>query len=73
METRFRYRAYGKSELAQLYYPFLSSSHARRLFNRELQACRQLSATLRRQAWHPHCRVFSPRQVQTVVRFLGEP
>ena len=73
MENTFRLRSYGLSELAVLYYPHRSPSWARRCLNRELQACRQLRETLRRQGWRIGCRVFSPRQVQTIVRFLGEP
>ena len=73
MENTFRLRAYGTSELASLYYPFRSSSWARKCFNRELQACRMLRDTLRRQGWFVGQKVFTPRQVKTIVRFLGEP
>ncbi|MBR4533065.1 MAG: DUF4248 domain-containing protein [Bacteroidaceae bacterium] len=73
METPFRHRAYGTSELAVMYYPFCSPSWARRCFNRELLACRTLSLALRRQGWHIGQKVYTPRQVRTIVRFLGEP
>lgn len=66
-------RFYGKSELAQLYYPCLSPSTARRNFNAELRACRQLWATLRRQGYVYNKRGFTPRQVKTIFTFLGEP
>ena len=73
MENTFRLRAYGTSELAALYYPFRSPSWARKCFNRELRACRLLRDTLRRQGWRSGLKVFTPRQVKTIVRFLGEP
>lgn len=73
MENTFRLRAYGTSELAALYYPFRSPSWARRCFNHELLACRTLSDTLRRQGWRIGQKVYTPRQVRTIVRFLGEP
>ena len=65
-------RAYGKTELALLYYPTLSESAARRNFMHELMANRQLWGTLRRQGVKRHSRMFHPRAVRTIVRFLGE-
>ena len=73
MENTFRLRAYGTSELAALYNPFRSHSWARKCFNRELQACRMLRDTLHRQGWFVGQKVFTPRQVKTITRFLGEP
>ncbi len=66
-------RCYGKTELAQLFYPNVAPSTARKNFNVELRANRKLWATLKRQGYRPNNHQFTIRQVRTIFMVLDAP
>ena len=62
MET-FVIRAYGRTELAQCYFPNLSPQ----------SAYPTLRDRLRSTSTNPHSRVYMPVQVRMIVEAIGEP
>ncbi len=66
-------RAYGKSELASLYYPHCTSSWARRLMAQDLERYPGLMDRLRQQGWNPTSRLLRPHWVRTIFDAIGEP
>lgn len=69
----FRIRMYGKSELAQLYCPYLSSSAARRKLMQWISLQPRLVAALQESGLTEASRSFTPIQVRLIVEALGEP
>ena len=67
-QESFVIRAYGKSELAMMYYPRLSQASAAKKFRNELRTNPRLSH-LGTKKKHD----FTPKQVRLVVDELGEP
>lgn len=68
MQDRFIIRSYGRTELAQLYCPSVSSQHA----YRKLRGWMSMQPSL-----HPLLalkqRSFTPAQVAQIVEAIGEP
>ncbi len=73
LETPFRYRTYGKSELAQMYLPQLSSGSARREFNEWIDFHPELRYLLAGSGLAPRSKRYTPAQVRLIVSVLGEP
>jgi hypothetical protein len=61
------------SLLAMLYYPHLSYKRAVHLFRQELRLTRGLLDALKRVGYRENQRVLTPRQVQVIEEYLGEP
>ena len=59
--------------LAMLYYPHLSYKRAVHLFRQELCLTRGLLDALKAVGYRENQRVLTPRQVQVIEDFLGEP
>ena len=59
--------------LALLYYPHLSYKRAVHLFRQELRLTRGLLDALKAVGYRENQRVLTPRQVQVIEEFLGEP
>ena len=59
--------------LAMLYYPHLSYKRAVHLFRDELRLTRGLLDALKRVGYRENQRVLTPRQVQVIEEYLGEP
>lgn len=72
MET-FHYRMYGKTELALLYCPHLSSSAARRKLMQWIALQPQLVEELHRMGMADNSRCFTPIQVRLIIEAIGEP
>ena len=66
-------RSYGKTELALLYNPHLSTQHARRKLMHWISISPTLTQRLQSLGYHPSDRIFSPPQVQAIVDELLEP
>ena len=73
IETSFVLRTYGRTELAQLYYPAYTSTSAWRALRHELELCKPLARELRAQGYVTTQRHFTPRQVRTITQYLGTP
>lgn len=59
--------------LAMLYYPHLSYKRAVHLFREELRLTRGLLDALKAVGYRENQRVLTPRQVQVIEEYLGEP
>lgn len=68
MEKRFRIRAYGRTELAQLYCPTIGSQSA----YRKLMMWFSINPQLQHLVGNKQ-RSFNPAQVAEIVSVLGEP
>ena len=76
-------RSYGRSELAQLYFPMLQPMNAWRCLQEwitlnhelstKLKLNHELSTKLKAMGYTPHKRILTPAQVKTIVYYLGEP
>lgn len=67
-DETFRIRAYGKSELAMLYFPHMSQQSAMRALNRWIKINPRLA---KMETKNNH--YFTPRQVKKMVDEWGEP
>lgn len=62
-----------KFDLAVAYFPTVSPRTAQRLFRRELQHNRDLWQALLNADYSPSQKRLTPRQVQLIFQYLGEP
>ena len=60
-------------KLAMLYYPDRGYKRAVHLFRQEIVLTRGLLGALRAIGYHENQRILTPRQVQVIENFLGEP
>ena len=65
---RFVIRAYGKSELAMLYFPIHSQRAAMRLFTRWLKVNPKLRTIPNRKKYF-----YTPKEVRMILEEIGEP
>lgn len=72
-ERRLEMRAMGKSELAALYFPASQPKTALNHLMSWVKRCRPLSEELLAMGYRPQDKWFTPRQVDAIVRHLGEP
>lgn len=73
-EISFRIRPYFKRELAELYFPDTVNARSavanlRNLINRNPELVQELSKV----RYKPYSKIFTPKQVSILVRYLGEP
>ena len=69
----FEIRAYGRTELAQMYMPNLSASRAWRKLQEWIAMCPGLRDRLAQYGYNGCQRTWTPRQVEMIVEVLGEP
>lgn len=62
-----------KTTLARLYFPMATPQSALRMLNRYLHRAVGLLDELYRAHYRPDDRHFTPRQVQIIYAYLGEP
>lgn len=62
-----------KSALARLYFPELARHQACNRLRRWILHCHELHAELLRNGYRPAQRLFTPRQVRIIIRYLGDP
>lgn len=72
-ESPFRYRSYGKSELASLYLPDILPGSAMREFNEWIAAFPGLAESLRATGLARKSKRYTPAQVRLIAGALGEP
>ncbi len=73
-EISFRIRPYFKRELAELYFPDTVNTRSavanlRNLISRNPELMQELSKV----RYKPYSKIFTPKQVSILVRYLGEP
>lgn len=66
-------KTYGRTELAQLYCPDLTSDAAWRKLKRWITLNRDLTRELQDLGYTPSQRTFTPKQVSLIFYYLGEP
>ena len=71
--ARFNITSYGFGELAEAYYPDDDYRTALRLFNKDLHGTRGLWRALQATGFKDYTKVLTRSQVQTIVKYLGEP
>ena len=62
-----------KQDLAMAYFPDRSKESAGKLLAREIHTNEPLMAELSRTAYSPKRKLLSPKQLQIIFSFLGEP
>ncbi|QIU95250.1 DUF4248 domain-containing protein [Bacteroides faecium] len=72
-ENSFIIRTYTKAELAHLYNPTIGIKVALQILRRWIMHNPTLLHELEEEGYHARNRLLSPRQVATIVRYLGEP
>ena len=70
---RMAIRTYGKSELAMLYFPDSQPHTAVNHLMAWIRRCGPLNEELKSQHYVRTAKCFTPRQVETILRHLGEP
>lgn len=73
MEKGFKIRSYGYAELAQIYFPSVTKKSASVQLRRWIVRNRKLAASLEEAGFHPGQRLMTPKQVELLVDFLGNP
>jgi len=69
----FKIRTYGVGELARLYNPYSLPASATRQLRRWISYHPELSDRLHELGYYPGLKVFTPKQVECLVKHLGEP
>jgi hypothetical protein len=69
----FEIRSYSKTELARLYNPGISDAAARRLLRQWIVFNKQLYKELKLLGTSKHAHIYSPRQVESIIKYLGTP
>lgn len=72
-ESGFQLRAYTKEELAVLYNPTQCVTVALQTLARWIRTNRLLMAELDTIGYNKYRRGFTPKEVATIVKYLGEP
>lgn len=72
-EYSFLIRTYTKAELAHLYNPNVCLKVALQILRRWIIFNGSLLHELEQEGYRTRNRILSPRQVETIIRYLGEP
>ena len=72
-ENPFLIRTYTKAELAHLYNPAVCQKVALQILRRWIVYNLPLLHELEEEGYRARNRLLSPKQVQTIVHYLGEP
>jgi len=73
LEKAFVLRSYGYGELALLYFTFSTKKSATTQLRRWIRRNEELLRTLNHLGFAERQRILTPRQVEVVVQFVGEP
>jgi hypothetical protein len=72
-EETFKVRAYGYGELAQLYFPNISKQSATVQFRRWIVVNEKLQEALIDSGFKKFQKLLTPKQVDIITKFIGEP
>jgi len=73
MQSTFKIRSHGSSELAQLYFPHIAKKSASVQLRRWLVLNKKLNTSLEETGFVPGQKLLTPKQVGLVLEYLGEP
>ena len=71
--TEFKLQTYYKSELAMMYFPQSDKRNAVQNLKRWIRKCTQLTRELKVAGYMPTRKFYSRREVELIVKYLGEP
>lgn len=66
-------KTYGRTELAQMYFPRLTAGAAWRKLRLWIRLCRPLGSALAELGYDSRRRTFTPAEVAAIFAYLGEP
>jgi hypothetical protein len=69
----FKVRAYGFGELAQLYFPNIAKKSASTQLGKWIRLNDSLKDQLTQSGFFPGNRILTPKQVEIIVKIIGEP
>ena len=72
-EEKFKVRAFGYGELAQLYFPNISKKSASAQLRRWIRLSKTVLPMLESYGFKPGLRLLTPAQVKVIVDEFGEP
>jgi len=72
-EETFKVRAYGYSELAQLYFPNVTKKSASTQLGKWIEINSELKLQLKSYGFKRGKRILTPKQVEIIVINIGEP
>ena len=73
MDNRKKIRPWGRTELAQAYFPDLCAASAWRKLRGWITLCEPLCAELAERGRGAKRRTFTPAEVAAIFRYIGEP
>lgn len=73
MDSVFRIKAYGRTELALRYFPELLPSSAWHKLKSWIEGCKGLMPRLQELGYDAKRRTFTPAEVKAIVEYLDEP
>lgn len=72
-EEKFKVRAFGYGELAQLYFPQIAKHSASIQFRRWIRINEELQKELKASGFKRFQKLLTPKQVEIIIKFIGEP
>jgi hypothetical protein len=69
----FKVKSYGWTELAQCYNPDVMPKTAAKRLTGWVDKNGELNASLQRAGWKKGTKLLTPLQVETIVKYIGEP
>ena len=73
MEDKFKIKSYGYGELAQMYFPTITKQSATVQFRRWIRINNKLLDELSLAGFKRYQKMLTPKQVEIIVRYIGEP
>lgn len=73
MEDKFKIKSYGYGELAQMYFPNISKHSATIQFRRWICLNEKLQEELSASGHKRWQKLLTPKQVEIIIHFIGEP
>ncbi len=73
MDDKFKIKSYGYGELAQMYFPTITKQSATVQFRRWIRINNKLLDELSLAGFKRYQKMLTPKQVEIIVRFIGEP
>ncbi len=72
-EDKFKVRAFGYGELAQLYFPQITKQSATIQFRRWIRINNPLQIELTSNGFRKFQKMLTPKQVEIIIKYIGEP
>jgi hypothetical protein len=73
MDDKFKIKSYGYGELAQMYFPTITKQSATVQFRRWIRINNNLLDELSLAGFKRYQKMLTPKQVEIIVRYIGEP